>query len=417
MRAIAIIATLDTKGDQVEYLKRLIEDDGHSTIVIDAGVLGEPFFQPTVSRHRVAQAAGKSLEDIIKLNYELHAVAEMTEGVCKVVKELYSNDKLNGVLAVGGSMGTSLALEVMKVIPIGIPKLIISTIAYSPAINPDMLSSDAMMLPWVGGLWGINSLSKQVLNTAAGAISGAAKAYDKKQGIPKKLVAVTSLGGVVNRYMIQLKPALEERGYEVAAFHATGMSGRILEQLVHDGAIAAVLDLSVGLELLNLVTGSAFSAGEHRLEAAGKMGIPQIVSPGLISRFHWGADKPLPAKYLRRPQPRPHNYLLNAIQANTKEQAAVGKLMAEKLNLSTGPTAVIIPLKRFQPVKGFHHPIIEKSIWDPDAGLRAFRKALNRHLKPEVRVIELEDASIDDPQYTSTVLRLFDELMDNMPET
>jgi len=372
MSAIAIIATLDTKGDQVEYLKGLIEGEGHNTVVIDAGVLGKPSFQPTVSRNQVAQAAGKNLEDIVKLNYEFHALAEMTEGVCKIVKEMCSNNKLNGLLAVGGSMGTSLALKVMKAVPIGIPKLIISTIAYSPAINPEMVCGGLMMLPWVGGLWGINSLSRQVLNTAAGAISGAAKAYERKGLTPKKLVAVTSLGGLATRYMSQLKPALEERGYEVAAFHATGASGRLLEQVICDGAVTAVLDLSAGLELLNLVAGTAFSAGEHRLEAAAKMGIPQILSPGLISRFHWGADKPLPAKYLRRPKPRPHNYLLNAIQASTKEQAAVGKLMAEKLNLATGPTAVVIPLKRFQAIKGFHHAVNEEGIWDSDAGLRAF---------------------------------------------
>jgi uncharacterized protein (UPF0261 family) len=323
------------------------------------------------------------------------------------------NDRLNGALAVGGSMGTSMALKVMKAIPLGIPRLIISTIAYSPAIHPDMVCADLMMLPWVGGLWGINRLSMQVLHTAAGAISGAAKACDRREVSRGNLVAVTSLGGVANRYMRLLKPALEERGYEVAAFHATGMSGRMLEQVIYEGAVAAVLDLSAGLELLNLVAGTAFSAGEHRLEAAGKMGIPQIVSPGLISRFHWGAERPLPAKYAKRPLPRPHNYLLNAIQATAREQATVGRLMAEKLNLSSGPTAVVIPLKRFTPIKAFHHP--QESVWDPEAGLNAFRKALHRHLKPQIKVIELEDATMDDPEYIETLLRLLDEMVDHAP--
>ena len=174
-RNICIIATLDTKGDQVEYLKGLIEDQGHETTVIDVGILGKPRFKPTISQVQVARAAGTSLKEIIALNWELKAMEKMTEGVCNIVKELCSDNKLNGVLAVGGSMGTSLALEVMKVVPIGIPKLILSTIANSPTINPDMLRADLMMLLWMGGLWGINSLSRRSLETAAGAISGAAR--------------------------------------------------------------------------------------------------------------------------------------------------------------------------------------------------------------------------------------------------
>jgi uncharacterized protein (UPF0261 family) len=407
IKSIAIIATLDTKGDQVEYLKRLIEEDGHNTVVIDVGILGNPSFQPTISHDQVAQAAGTNLKEIIALNWELKAMEKMAEGACNIVKELCSGDKLNGVLAVGGSMGTSLALKVMKVVPIGIPKLILSTIAYSPTINPNMLCADLMMLLWIGGLWGINSLSIQSLETAAGAISGAAKLYDKKRVTTKKLIAVTGIGWSVKHYMKQLKPGLEERGYEVAMFHATGMSGRALEQAIYDGSIAAVLDLAVGGELLNYVVGTAFSPGEHRLEAAGKMGIPQIVGVGAIEVFFWGADRPLPARYRDRAVPRPHNYLLMQVGASTKHQAAVGKLMAEKLNMATGPAVVIIPAERSSAdvPKG-----AMPAAFKPGLGLKVFHKSLMRNLKPEVKVVRA-DAGESEPLFVEKVLSLFDEMM------
>jgi len=409
-KSIALIGTLDTKGEQLEYLKRAIEGHGRQVIVIDVGVMGSVPFKPIISREEVAQASESSLEEIIALNDEGKAMDKMTEGVSKVVKGLYSNDKLNSVLVVGGSMGTALALQVMKVLPIGLPKLILSTVAYSPAITADMANSDFMMLPWFAGLWGLNSLTRQVLETAAGAISGAAEAYDRKQVIKKKVVGVTSLGQTVCRYMNQLKPALEERGYEVAVFHVTGMSGRLFERAIMDGSIAASLDLSVGVELVNEVAGGVASAGKHRLEAAGKMGIPQIVSPGAIDAFHWGQDRPLPAKYRDRPH-HWHNPLLDVVISSTRERAAVGELMAQKLNQATGPTAVVIPMKGIQPLRrpvGLD-PFFE-NLLNPGPGLKAFRKALMKDLKPEVKVVVL-DADLNDPSYVNAVLALFDEMM------
>ena len=180
----------------------------------------------------------------------------MGKGAAKIAKDLYSNNKLHGVVAVGGSMGTDVAIEVMKALPIGLPKLILSTVAYSKAITPEMIDSDILMLPWLAGLWGLNSLVKQTLNTAAGAIAGAVEEYDQKLNAnSKKVVAITSLGQTVCRYVAILKPALEERGYEVAVFHATGMSGRLLERAISDGKIDAVLDLAVGIEIANEING------------------------------------------------------------------------------------------------------------------------------------------------------------------
>jgi uncharacterized protein (UPF0261 family) len=344
----------------------------------------------------------------------------MAKGASEIAKELYARDKLDGFMAVGGSGGTSLALAVVKVIPIRVPKLLITTVAYSAAITPDMVSGDnVMMLPWVAGLWGLNSISKGVLEMAAGAISGAAELYDGSNMGNKKVVGVTSLGGSVNRYMSQLKPALEQRGYEVAVFHVTGMSGRMYERSIADGLIGASLDLSVGVELLNTVTGGVCTAGPHRLEAAGRKGIPQIVSPGAIEAFHWGADRRMPARYRDRPAHR-HNALLLTVASNPREMGAVGKLMAEKLNNATGPAAVVIPMKGFgarpiappapksqsaREIAAFREALMNLT----PLGLPAFRKNLLKHIKPKVEVIEL-DAGFNDAPYVETVLRLFDEM-------
>jgi len=419
-KSIAIIGTLDTKGDQLEYLKKVIENRGQQVIMIDVGILGTVPFKPTISREKVARAGGTSLEEIISGSLdECGAINKMAEGASKVVLELYSRGELNGVLAVGGSMGTALALEVMSVLPIGIPKLILSTVAYSPAIPSDMLGGDIMMLPWFAGLWGLNNLSRQVLKTAAGAISGAVEEYDKRQVSTKKIVGVTSLGQTACRYVNRLKPLLEERGYEVAVFHVTGMSGRLFERAINDGLFVAALDLNAGVELLNEVTGGVGTAGKHRLEGAGKKGIPQIVSPGAIDAFFWGGDKPFPDRYRDRPNHR-HNTLLNLVASSEEEAAAIGTLMAEKLNQATGPPAVVIPMKGQLPPRKAGKPggvggpgrpnLFFENLLNPGPKLEAFRDALMKDIRPEIRV-DVMDAGLSEPQYVDTVLAIFDEMM------
>jgi uncharacterized protein (UPF0261 family) len=414
MARIAIIATLDTKGDQVEYLKQIIEESGLGTMVIDVGIMGKPWFEPTITHDQVAEAAGTSIKEIIALDWELKAMEKMTEGASNIVRELCSRSELHGVLAVGGSMGTSLALPVMKAIPIAIPKLLLSTIAYSPVIPPDLVSPGLMMVLWLGGLWGMNSLSKRSLEMAADAISAAAKGYERRRAITKKkLIAVTGIGWSVNIFMKQLKPGLEGRGYEVAMFHATGASTRALEQAIYEGAVAAVLDLAAGAEILAYSVGTGYSPGEHRLEAAGRTGIPQIVAPGFLEVFFWGADRPLPARYRDRAVPKPHNYLLTQVGATTGQQLAAARLMADKLNMATGPTAVVIPRERSSsPVLDVPQGAMPttKGAFKPGLGLKAFRKVLKRRLKPEVRVVEV-DALESEPLYVEMVLSLFDEMV------
>jgi uncharacterized protein (UPF0261 family) len=339
-----------------------------------------------------------------------------------MVRKLYSKGEILGVIAVGGSQGTGLALTVVKSVPLGVPKFVITTVAHSQLITPDMVGGDDIVLiPWTAGLWGLNSMSRLVMEMAAGAISGAADAYRNRRISGKMLIGVTSLGGAISRYMNRLKPALEKRGYEVAVFHVTGMSGRIFERAIRDRLIAASLDLAAAIELLNTVTDGACSAGENRLEAACEMGIPQIVSPGPIEAFHWGKDRPFPERYKDRPRHQ-HSALILTVRSSVEEIAAAAKLMAEKLNAAKGPAAVVLPMRGMIGKSDTKEPLrreasatgIEKfrqelmSITIP--GMQAFRESLMNHIKPEIEVVTL-DVSFNDPLYAETVMRLFDDMI------
>ena len=402
-KSIVIIGTLDTKGDQFGYLKQLIEEQGHRTIVMDVGVLGDVPFVPDINREEVAQASGSSIEELLA-----HKEAEpktvmdrMARGASFLVNGLYERGEVDGVVSGGGSMGTALALEVMKALPLGLPKLIVSTIAYSIAILPDNVGgTDVMMLPWVAGLWGLNSIARRALRTAAGAIVGAARAYDLEEVPQKKTVGVTAVGGSVQGYMEGLKRGLETRGYEVAVFHGTGMSGRIYEKAITDGLIAASVDLAVGGELTNHVAGGVCSAGEHRLEAAGEMGIPQIVCADRFV-FHWWSSLPLPEKYRGRERSL-HNTLFGPVRCSSEEAAAVGKLMAEKLNRAKGPTAILVSMKPH--AKALATGIMRQEQW------QAFRESFLEKIRPGIKVVMLEEGQ-EAPLFVETILGLFDEMM------
>ena len=411
-RYVVVVATMDTKGDQVEYLKDKIEEVGQPTCTIDIGVAADGPFKSTYNRHQVAQAASTTIQGIFDMNDRRVGMEKMGDGAANIIKELNAKGELGGVIAVGGSQGTAVSLLLMKTIPLGIPKLMLTTIAYSPVVVPEMVSGvDLLMMPWTGGLWGLNSLSKQSLETAAVTIAAAAKEYAKKPKAKKKIVGISSVGGSIQRYVGYLKPELEKRGYEVAVFHALGMQGRMFERAIYDGLIDISLDLSVGGELINFLNKGVYSSGELRLEAAGQMKVPQIVSPGAIEVFMWGNDRPLPGRYKNRIVGW-HNALHMSISTNAKEMGEVGVYMAKKLNMSRGPTTVLLPLQGigWAPGSLFGSPPERVSVLQK--GMAAFRKNIRKNLDPKIRYVEL-DVDFNDREYLEKVMELFDEMRKN----
>jgi len=244
MKTILIIGTADTKADEILYMKEVIESEGGNAPIMDVGVLGDPTFEVEYSKHDVAKAANSTNQAIIDLGDENHAMTKTAEGASKLCLSLYDDGKIDAVIILGGTMGTDLALDVTAALPLGFPKMIVSTVSFSHLIPPERLAPDVMMILWSGGLYGLNSICKSILSQAAGAALGAAKTVRKVES-NKPVIAMSSLGSSAMKYMVHLKPELEKRGYELAVFHTTGQGGRALESLASQQKFVCVMDFSL----------------------------------------------------------------------------------------------------------------------------------------------------------------------------
>jgi uncharacterized protein (UPF0261 family) len=400
-KTIAIVGTLDTKGEEVRYLKELIERRGYKAIVIDTGLLGAAPFPAEVTREQVAEAAGTDLKEIIPLDDESKAIATMAEGASKIARELHSSGGLDGIIALGGSMGTSLGIAVLKALPLLMPKLMVSTVAFLPILSPHVVGKDLTVMPTVADIWGLNRITNRVLENAAGAIVGMAENYEEKRAPEKPLIGLTTLGSSACKYVFWMKPLLEAKGYEVAVFHANGIGGGAFEQYVEQGLLAGALDFAF-FELTNQLYGT--NLGMDRLEAIGKRGIPQVVAPGAAHWLSWyGPPETIPSRFKDRILVW-HNPLTVGIPMTTDELVLVAETMARKLNKAVGPTVLLIPTQGFseydRPGGRFYHP----------EGRKAFIEALKRHTEPRIKVIEL-DRHINDPEFAQEAVTIFDSMM------
>jgi uncharacterized protein (UPF0261 family) len=400
-KAIAIFASLDTKGEEVSYVKELIEKRGHKVIVVDTGVLGRVPFPPDITRDQVAEAAGTSLNEIIAFANEGKAMAAMGQGAAKIAQELYSSGKLDGVFAMGGSMGTSVAVAVMKALPLVMPKLLVSTAALTPMISPDVVGQDLTIMPPVADIWGLNRITKRVLENAAGAIAGMVETHRKEEVAEKPLIGITTLGAPTLSYVLWAKPLLEQMGYEVAIFHTIGAGGMSYEHLVEQGAFAGALDLSL-FELTNRLCGGPAAA--DRLEATSKRAMPQVVAPGALNFFGWWQPlEMLPAQYRER-KIRMHSPIAAQVKASAEEMATLGEIIAKKLNKALGPTVVLIPNQ------GFAEYDSEGGIFHDPEAIKAFIEALQANIEPKVEVIEL-DMHINDPEFARKAVAILDGML------
>jgi uncharacterized protein (UPF0261 family) len=400
-KTIVIVGTLDTKGEEVKYIQELIAKRGHRTIVIDPSVLGEAPFVPDITRDQVAEAAKTSLKEVIALGEEGKAMAVMAEGTAKVAQELYSSGDLDGIIALGGSMGTSLAMPLMNALPLLTPKLLVSTVAFSPMIPLDVVSKDLTVMPTVVDIWGLNRITKRVLQSAAGAIAGMVEEQEKEEVAQKPLIGVTTLGTSGMRYVLWAKPLLEQKGYEVAVFHTNGIGGKTFEDFVEQGLLAGALDLSLA-ELGNYLCGG--HPAVDRLEAIGKRALPQVVAPGAVNWFSWfGSLETLPAEYRDRKMYM-HNPLVMEVKTSKEEMAVMGEVMARKLNRALGPTVVLIPTRGFSSRDEPGAPFS-----DPEAR-KALIGALKRNIESKIEVIEL-DVHLNDPAFAQEAVSILDGMM------
>jgi uncharacterized protein (UPF0261 family) len=322
----------------------------------------------------------------------------MALGASRLARTLHERGEIDAMLALGGSMGTDLALDVALALPLGVPKFVVSTIAYSHLLPPGRIASDLMMILWAGGLHGLSGICKSVLSQACGAVVGAARTVVKPQQA-RPTIGMTSLGSSCLSYMVRLRPELEKRGYEVAVFHTTGMGGRAFESIAAQGGFAAVFDLSLQ-EVTNHLNGVVTTSGPDRLENAGKRGIPQIVAPGAVDMIDFGTWHPVPAGFEQRPY-HAHNRLLASATTDAEGRRATARAIGEKLAGATGPVAFILPTAGIQPWDQDGEPLYE-----PDA-LAAFIEEMRGNVRPPVELHEIE-AHINSAAFVGKALEIFD---------
>ena len=395
-----LLGRLDSKGIEYAYVKDRIIHGGFDVIVVDSGTRGAPQFEPDISREEVARAAGVRIQEVVDPTDENKEIQVMMEGATRIAQRLLDSDRLDGIMCLGGSRGTAIGTAAMRALPFGIPKVMVSTIA-SGDMRRYIGTKDITLIHSVTDIVGLNRMTKRLLAYAAGAVMGAVAADPGYEISHKPLIAMSSMGGI-NRAVFSAQRILEDRGFEVVAFHTVGTGGQALEEAVEQGLIDGVLDL-VTHEVIDHLYGGYCDAGPARLEAAGKKGIPQVIVPGCLDFIAFSPPEKMPESLRERKVFR-HTPEVAIIRANKDEMASTGKTMAEKLNRALGPIVVVVPNQGFSPANRRG-----KALYDPEAD-KAFVEILKGSLKPSIPIVEV-DAHINDELFAKRTVDLLCELM------
>ena len=396
MKTVLLIGTLDTKGTDYEFVRDLIQARGVKTLVMDLGTIGKPPFEADITAEEVARQGGSSLTAIRERNDRGEAVNVMLTGARALTRELHDAGRFDGVLGLGGGGGSAMISAAMRELPVGVPKLLVSTMV-SGNTAPYVDIKDLTMMYSVVDIAGLNPLSRRILANAAGAIVGmVTQEYTANAGRP--LVAATMFG-VTTPCVTAARERLEAAGYDVLVFHATGSGGRAMEGLIEDGWFAGVLDVTT-TEWADEVVGGVLTAGPERLSAAGRKGIPQVVSVGALDMVNFGAPDTIPAKFSARRLYR-HNPSVTLMRTTPDECREIGRRIAQQLNRATGPTVVLLPLRGVSMIDRDGQPF-----HDPEADQALF-SSLRGELRKDIRVREL-DAHVNDVEFANA---LADELL------
>lgn len=397
-KTILVIGTFDTKAPELDYLIRCIEAQGGATLAMDVSILGDTAIQVAVSKHQVAEAGGTTIADLIALGEEGEAFERMSAGAAVMTRRLFDERRIDGMIALGGTMGTDLALDCAQSLPIGVPKYIVSTVAGSPLIAAERMAADVQFILWAGGLYGLNPLCKSSLSQAAGAVLGAARAVEPPS-FDRPVIGMTSLGSSCLKYMKRLHPELKRRGYDVAVFHTTGMGGMAFERLAAEGVFACVMDFSLQ-EFVNVQHGSLVSAGIDRLSGAGRSRTPQLVAPGAADILDLAGWQEIPDRFRDRPFHQ-HNRLIKNVAFNVEERRHLARAIAERLAEADGPTHFLLPKGGIE-----EWDRAGEAAHDPE-GLSAFTAEIELAMQGRVEMTTL-DCHINDAEFCDAVLAIFD---------
>ena len=400
MATVVLLGALDTKGEEYAFIRDRVIDAGCDVVMINAGVLEDPEYPTEFGREEVASEAGADIEALVAAGDRGTAVTAMAEGAATISQRLCNEDRVHGLLGMGGSGSASIVSHAMQQLPIGFPKLLVSTMA-AGNVSAYVGTSDIAMMYSVVDIAGINAVSSSILGNAAAAVAAMAVAYEARvpSADSRPLVGAT-MYGTTTQCVDTARDTLDRLGYELLVFHATGTGGRSMEALMRSGYITASLDVTT-TELIDEVAGGTLSAGPDRLEAAGELGLPQVVSIGATDQITFTPPQAVPPEYRDRTSYE-HNPSITLVRSNAEECVEFGRMVAEKLNRARGPVSLFVPLRGSSSyaVSGgvFHDPIADAALVE----------SLRIHLDPSVELVEM-DTDINDPAFAEAMARRLDE--------
>ncbi|MFO0867572.1 MAG: Tm-1-like ATP-binding domain-containing protein [Pirellulales bacterium] len=391
--AVYLCVTLDTKGPDALFVRDRLRELGLEVRVLDTGCLGEPAFPADVSRAEVFAAGDRPLEELVAQQDRGAAVATAARGAAALVRAAWERGEVEAVLGLGGSAGTTVGTAAMRALPIGVPKVMVSTLA-SGQVRPYVGDKDILMLNSVVDIAGLNRISRQILSQAAGAVAGMVRFRSPAQAAADRPLIAATMFGVTTPCVLRAKQLLEAAGYEVLVFHATGNGGQAMESLIQEGLIAGVLDITT-TELADELVGGVLSAGPERLTAAGRRGVPQVVSVGALDMVNFGPRDTVPARFSGR-RFHVHNATVTLMRTTVEENAALGAEIGRKVAAARGPSALLLPARGVSAIDRTGQP------FDDPPARRALFDALRSHAG-SVAVTEL-DCHINDPEFAETAV-------------
>lgn len=401
-KKIVIIGTLDTKGEEHLFLKNMLEEKGIKTIVVDTGVIDQPYFPPDISRHSVCGDAGYRISDLTNMKNRKKAIDIMALGASTIVKRLYKEGNLDAIISLGGGQGTYISTMAMRVLPFGIPKVMVST-TVSGDVSGYVGYKDIILMHSITDILGLNFFSKRLISQAASAIYGMLQGEISQEAEEKPAIGITMFGMTTPCVMkITALLKIESKGHDVMVFHARGSGGRAMEELIRYGVIKGVIDITT-TELADELVGGIRSAGQNRLEAAGEMGIPQLIGPGALDMVNFGPLDSVPKKFHGRKFYQ-HTPMVTVMRTNIEENIKLGQIIASKLNKAQGKTLVVIPLKGFSTLDEITGPFFNLDC------VLAFVQSLKRHINKGTEIVEL-DHHINDDHFAKEVVNRFLQIL------
>lgn len=408
-KTIALAGTLDSKGKEFSYVKEVIESLGFDTLLINTGVFPSEI-EADVSNAQVAEAAGVEIEQLAKRKDRAEATKVLAEGMEKLLPKLYEQGKFDGVLSFGGTGGTSIVTPGMRALPIGVPKVMVSTVA-SGNTQPYIGTSDLVMIPSIVDVAGLNVISTKVFRQAVFAIAGMLDFQDKALADSddhKKPLIAASMFGLTTPCINHAKSYLEDRGYEVLIFHATGIGGQTMESLIEEGFFAGVLDITT-TEWADELIGGVLNAGPHRLEAAAKANVPQVVSVGAMDMANFGPYESVPEKFAGRKFYK-HNPTVTLMRTTTEENKQIGEVLAQKLNMTKGQTTLMLPLKGLSGLdvegQAFYGPEEDQALFD----------TLKKHIDSKRVTVEEMDTDVNNPKFAEAAAERLIQMIESNKE-